>query len=315
VNHHIVAFFLRLPKSTMAFSDDGEDRGDVQANPLAFKTVTLEPMLYNIQLIVVLDQILNDATIRNEKEYSPIINFCAGIMSRFASNAQVNPMLPVECLFRHPVPHRFCELTTNMYVNEELRYIGEREALLEEHRRLAAAEDEEEELEGEPFRGRSGLMRASGQMDRQPKPNGSPPQDDDDDEEVEWNDEDKEEVAEKPKSSPPAASEKIDKDAVEEDDEPSSPSASEKSGKHADANEDESPSPVASEKSSKDADADEDNDERPFAPKRKLLADIDPNTSPKKKQRIPKKVQDESSDDEEEFESPPAGAPSGEAVE
>ena len=283
VNHHIVAFFLRLSRLQIAASD--EEEGDTPANPLALKTVTLEPMLYNIQLICVLDQILNDITIRKEKEYSAVISFAAGIMSRFASNAQANPMLPVECLFRHPAPHRFCELTTNMYVNEELRMFALREVLLEENRRLAEAEAAEEngELEGEHSIGRSLSTRASARMDPQSASNGAPPDNDDDDGEVEWNDdEEKEETEEEPK---------------------------------------EAPSPDASEKhSEKDPEEDEKDDEqwsdrRAFVPKRKLLADIDENASKsplgEKKQRIQKPVRDDSSDDEEEFQFDTAGAASG----
>ena len=198
VNHHIVAFFLRLSRLHVVMGDD-DSRGEmVPQNPLAVKPATLEPMLYNIQLFVVLDRILNDVTIRKEKEYSVLVAFATRLMSRFASHAQTNPMAFVECLFRHPAPHRFCELSTNMYVNEELRMIAERELLLEEQRR----EDASEGVEFEQEQYRRPPTRNSSRQQSQPAPNGAFA---DDDEEVEWNDGDKED-SERPASPRPDAS-------------------------------------------------------------------------------------------------------------
>jgi len=134
INHQIVAFFSRLCKFTIVMSPD-EDEADAMSNLLASNAVTLEPMLFNIQLLMVLSQILNDERIRHNKEYSSLLSFAAAIMRHFARAAETNPMLHVEALFRHPAPHRFCELSTNMYVNEELRMMAERELLLEEQSR------------------------------------------------------------------------------------------------------------------------------------------------------------------------------------
>jgi timeless len=199
VNHHIVAFFLRLSRLHVVMGDD-DDRGETMPqNPLAVKPATLEPMLYNIQLFVVLDQILNDVTIRKEKEYSALVAFATRLMSRFASHAQTNQMAFVECLFRHPAPHRFCELSTNMYVNEELRMIAERELLLEEQRREDA--NDGIEFEQEQYR-RPSTRNTSRPQESQPAPSGALAEDD---EEVEWNDGDKED-SERPTSPRPDAS-------------------------------------------------------------------------------------------------------------
>jgi timeless len=199
VNHHIVAFFLRLSRLHVVMGDD-DDRGETMPqNPLAVKPATLEPMLYNIQLFVVLDQILNDVTIRKEKEYSALVAFATRLMSRFASHAQTNQMAFVECLFRHPAPHRFCELSTNMYVNEELRMIAERELLLEEQRREDA--NDGIEFEQEQYR-RPSTRNTSRPQESQLAPSGALAEDD---EEVEWNDGDKED-SERPTSPRPDAS-------------------------------------------------------------------------------------------------------------
>jgi timeless len=210
VNHHIVAFFLRFSRVLVVSEDDNDNRGDFPQNPLAIKPATLGPMLYNIQLFVVLDQILNDATIRKEKGYYSLIAFSTSVMSRFASHVQMNQMAFVEILFRHPVPHRFCELSANMYVNEELRMIAERELLLDEHRREAASEViDEDEVIMEQYR------RPSNQHSVREE---SPPAlnvAEDDEEEVEWNDGDKEE-SEGPTSPQPDASEKSEDDPKED---------------------------------------------------------------------------------------------------
>jgi timeless len=273
VNHHIVAFFLRMSRLLVVSEDEHDSRGEFPQNPLAIKPATLEPMLYNIQLFVVLDQILNDATIRKEKEYSSLVAFSTSLMSRFASHAQTNQMAFVESLFRHPAPHRFCELSANMYVNEELRMIAERELLLEEHQREAASEGMgEDEVIMEKYRRPS--TRNSLRQESPPVSNGA-----EDDEEVEWNDGDKEE-SEGPTSPQPNAtnSEKSEDDPKEDED-----------------------------------DDERWSDRRAFVPKRKLLSDIDANapSTVEKKQRIQKHVRDDSSEDEEEFEfdTAPANAP------
>mmetsp|Transcript_15769 Transcript_15769/g.23211 ORF Transcript_15769/g.23211 Transcript_15769/m.23211 type:complete len:995 (-) Transcript_15769:952-3936(-) len=143
VNHRIMAFLLRLSKLNIAVSEKNED-SDTPQNLLATKTVTLEPMLYNINMLLVLERILNDKWIRREKEFSHLLSFATRLMDSFAAAAERNPLLYVESLFRHPLPHRFCDFTTNHYVNEELRMIAERELLLEEHRRMM-----EEEMDNE----------------------------------------------------------------------------------------------------------------------------------------------------------------------
>jgi len=154
VNHRIVAFFLRLAKVKIV---DGEDNPTQQIHPdgsgpmenlLAPKTTTLEPMLYNMHLILVLNKILNDPLIRNDKSYATTLSWAAGVIHNFATAATtVNPLLFVESLFKHPVPQRFCEMSANLYVSEELRMIAERELLLEVQRLEALAGDQSDDDE------------------------------------------------------------------------------------------------------------------------------------------------------------------------
>ena len=332
VNHHIVAFFLRLFKVHIVLGDDDEPNGEIPTNPLAVKPATLEPMLYNIQLFVVLDRVLNDATIRKEKEYSALVAFATSLMSRFANHSRENQLAFVECLFRHPVPHRFCELTTNLYVNEELRMLAERELLLEEHRRLAEAEGEAHDEAEEALFSRHST-RTSSRMGTQCSPTQTQA-DDDDDEEVEWDDGEtgKAKDAKSRKADASDAESKGDaSDAGKENEENSSDGAKEADA--SDTENDEGDSTPDDEKevvamdAEKDGDASDaekdrdkarvDKDDRekdPIVSKRKLLSDIDgnaPRASPEKKARIQKHVGDgKSSDEELEFETqPPPGAP------
>lgn len=136
INHHVLAMFLRLSRTEIAAPE--AHSADTPINPLGIRRVTLEPMLYSIQLTLVMEKILNDVTVRNDKDFESLIAFCNSLLYKFWEAAQTNPMLYVECLFKHVAPHRFCESVTNMYVSEELRMLAERELLLEEQRRYEA---------------------------------------------------------------------------------------------------------------------------------------------------------------------------------
>ncbi|KAL7554423.1 hypothetical protein ACHAWF_018401 [Thalassiosira exigua] len=156
VNRHIAAYFIRLCKFTIKNSDleAGTEYDDALGkNELAAKRATFEPILYNIGLLSVLDTILNDATIREDPDYKALLMFASSFVKRFARAAEVNPMLYVEALFKHPVPHRFCELSTNIYVTEELRMIAVRDLLLEDQKRYEQQADEAQENNEEHDKG------------------------------------------------------------------------------------------------------------------------------------------------------------------
>jgi timeless len=144
INQYIVSFLervrqhiLSLPSEDMGADDDGDDDDDlVMKNPFTSKTVTMEPMLYNAQLFIVLNNILNDTTIRSDPAFIGIIDFATSLVHNFAVAAQSNPVLFVEILFKHPSPHRFCDMITNSYVTEDLRMLVERDILLQQQYQL-----------------------------------------------------------------------------------------------------------------------------------------------------------------------------------
>lgn len=143
VNRHVVAYFVRLCKFQIKSGDGDLDYDDALGkNDLVAKQSTYEPMLYNIVMFTTLDTILNDSAIRDKEDFSSLLMFASSLMKRFARAAEFNQMLFVEALFKHPIPHRFCEFATNMYVNEELRMIAVRDLLLEDQRRYDRSADD-----------------------------------------------------------------------------------------------------------------------------------------------------------------------------
>ena len=181
VNRHAVAYLVRLCKHEVRTGDLDEDEYDdgLGGNELATKRSTLEPMLYNIGLLSTLDRILNDTSIRDREEFASLLMFAASFMKRFARAAEENPMLYVEAMFKHPNPHRFCAVTTNMYVNEELRMMTVRDMLVEDQRKYEQNGGEDDDFEQAAAGGEGGE-----EEDARPK------YDSDDEEEVEFDGED-----------------------------------------------------------------------------------------------------------------------------
>ena len=133
INDRIVAFFVRLCNFVVASDQDDEFRTDNV-------DVTLEPMLFNLPSLTVMTDILNDSTLKDDCSFDSVLGFAATVVRHFARASEKNPMLHVEVLFRQPVPHRFCESSSSMYVTEELKMIAERDMLLEQSK-----EDEDDE--------------------------------------------------------------------------------------------------------------------------------------------------------------------------
>ena len=140
VNHRVLSMFLRIMR-TEIIAPESQETG-VAINPIAIQKVTLEPLIFNTQLLVTVQKILGDsAIVADEKENRELILFCTNYFNRFLLMASKNPMLFIECLFRNPTPSKFCELVSNHYIGEELRMLAEREILLEEQHRLNEDED------------------------------------------------------------------------------------------------------------------------------------------------------------------------------
>lgn len=140
VNHRVVSMLLRFAK-TEIFSREAQQLG-VPANPLGRGVITLEPMLFRTHLLLTAGKILEDQSIEDDKEFQPLVGFSSNLLSRFLETSRHNPLIFVECLFRHHPPHKFCELFANQYISEELQMIGERELLLRDQRQYNGSGDE-----------------------------------------------------------------------------------------------------------------------------------------------------------------------------
>jgi len=144
INDHIVSFFVRICKFVVV--DEREDAEYFatsfgKSKPGATK-VTLEPMLYNIPFLTVLNTVLNDVSLREEPDFYSVLSFATTIVKHYAKACSVNPMLHVETLFRHSLPHRFCTMSANLYVSEELQMITERDILLEQQDQVESGDEE-----------------------------------------------------------------------------------------------------------------------------------------------------------------------------
>lgn len=201
VNHRIMAMLIRtckhvitLPDSAITDEDyvDENNVDDVNRNPLALKkAVTYQPLLYNVRLFGVFNTILNDKTIRNDKDYTSLLQFISTIVYSFANTANktniivnngtnnnkpshpTNPMLFAEILFKHSLPHRYCDSISNAYVSEEIKMLVDREILREQTIKLStshyddynvsnnADEEENQQDEEDEFVTNSSLRRTT----------------------------------------------------------------------------------------------------------------------------------------------------------
>ena len=141
VNHRVVAMFLRITKTNI-YTPAAQEEG-IPINLLGSGPVTLEPMLFNIHLVMTAGKIVEDCSFGTGEDSEAVITYCTSFLYRFLEVSSQNPMIFVECLFRHQAPHRFCELFSNLYVSEELRMIAERDALLDEQRQYREGADDD----------------------------------------------------------------------------------------------------------------------------------------------------------------------------
>lgn len=140
VNHRVLSMFLRIMNTEIISSEPPSNGHPKELLPI--ERTTLEPLLYNIHLFVVVQTILCDDSIDTKDACKKeLVRFSSTLCHRFIAATKKNPMLFIECLFRHSAPARFCELVSNNYVGEELRMLAEREVLLQEHLELMAEHD------------------------------------------------------------------------------------------------------------------------------------------------------------------------------
>jgi timeless len=136
VNHRLIAFFTRLTKHVISTAETTADDGGGVVNPLPARASTYEPLLYNFQMLTTLEKILNDTAIRKNPEYAAMLQFASTITYNFAVHAKKNPMLFVEVLLKHPLPHRYCDQVANLYVSDDVRLMIERDLLLDLQHKL-----------------------------------------------------------------------------------------------------------------------------------------------------------------------------------
>jgi hypothetical protein len=160
INHHIVAFFLRVcrfcihsPERLLEIGQDTDNSDNIDASLVVFEqacnqSVTLEPTLYHVRLLGVFSAILNDTTIRSNKDFAQLRQFSGTMVRHFAEAAHKNPLLFLEMLFKHNSPTNgvpdFCERITNLNADEDLRMIVTRTFL---QRGLSPSSEREDEDE------------------------------------------------------------------------------------------------------------------------------------------------------------------------
>ena len=125
---HIASFLTRILHYTFETDNDTT-------------TVTMAPMLFHIQLLMVLEKILNDKTFTEEN----IKKVASEIMLEFHNATQENPLLYVEALLKPIHPRKYCHLTCHHYVTEEHTLMLQKQALLEEAQSEQQQHEEEEE--------------------------------------------------------------------------------------------------------------------------------------------------------------------------
>jgi len=98
-------------------------------------------MLFNLPMLNVVNDILNDTSLRNNRINDPLLNFASTVVRHYARECEKNPMLHVETFFQHAHPRSFCERLGNHYIPDELKMIIERDTLLEQSRQEYEEED------------------------------------------------------------------------------------------------------------------------------------------------------------------------------
>ncbi|ETW03840.1 hypothetical protein H310_05196 [Aphanomyces invadans] len=99
VNHYVYAFFYRIQQFHAI--EDG----------------TMEPMLYNIHVLLVFNKMLQDTAATSRAEFRPFVDFIKLIIRNFFSLAETNHLVFVESLVRHPFAPRTCAQIQNKYTS------------------------------------------------------------------------------------------------------------------------------------------------------------------------------------------------------
>jgi len=143
INDHIVELFVKLCKFIVI--DDTDDDFFKNDEEQEKQKVTLEPMLFNIPMLSVMNAILNDSSLRDNPTFKSLLNFASTLIRHYSRACEKNPMIHVESLFKHAMPLRFCESISNMYVTEEIKMIAERDMLIEQSKLEDGSDSEDED--------------------------------------------------------------------------------------------------------------------------------------------------------------------------
>ncbi|KAG7394092.1 Topoisomerase 1-associated factor 1 [Phytophthora boehmeriae] len=142
VNHYIHSFFYRTKHFKIYQHEEW----------------TMQPMLFNINVLLLFNKMLQDAYIQRLSEFKSFLDFIRGVVRDFFTLADKNNLLFVETLLRQPYPSKACLLLQRSYdpidsmgksKSEAVALGRERHiAAINESRRHRIAMDHED-LEGE----------------------------------------------------------------------------------------------------------------------------------------------------------------------
>ncbi|RLN14979.1 hypothetical protein BBO99_00007088 [Phytophthora kernoviae] len=142
VNHYIHSFFYRTKHFKIYQHEEW----------------TMQPMLFNIHVLLLFNKMLQDAYIQHLPEFKSFLDFIRGVVHDFFTLAEKNNLLFVETLLRQPYPSKACLLLQRSYdpidsmskSKSEAVALGREQhiAAINESRRHRIAMDHEE-LEGE----------------------------------------------------------------------------------------------------------------------------------------------------------------------
>ncbi|GMF22329.1 unnamed protein product [Phytophthora lilii] len=142
VNHYIHSFFYRTKHFQIYQQEEW----------------TMQPMLFNIHVLLLFNKMLQDTYIQRLPEYKNFLDFIRGVVRDFFTLADKNNLLFVEALLRQPYPSKSCLLIQRSYdpidsmskSKSEAVALGREKQIeaINESRRHRIALDHEE-LEGE----------------------------------------------------------------------------------------------------------------------------------------------------------------------
>ncbi|KAE8985643.1 hypothetical protein PR003_g22934 [Phytophthora rubi] len=99
VNHYIHSFFYRTKHFQIYQQEEW----------------TMQPMLFNIHVLLLFNKMLQDAYIQRLPEYKNFLDFIRGVVRDFFSLADKNNLLFVEALLRQPYPSKSCMMIQRNY--------------------------------------------------------------------------------------------------------------------------------------------------------------------------------------------------------